>query len=60
MRRRASWRSERYSLAGPYDYLIEKVLNSGNKIGGNIQNRIVNKKGCSNYSDNTKRRVEDG
>ena len=47
-------------LAGPHGYPTEKVLNTGNKIGGKVYNRTANKKGCSNYSDATKRRLEDG
>ena len=32
----------------------EKVLNTGNKIGGKVYNSTANKKGWSNYSDATK------
>ena len=38
----------------------EKVLNTGNRIGGEVYNSTANKKGCSNYSDATKRKLEDG
>ena len=47
-------------LAGPHGYPTEKVLNTGNKTGGKVYNRIANKKGCLNYSDATKMRLEDG
>ena len=47
-------------LAGPHGYPTEKVLNTGNKIGGEGCNSTANKKGCSNYSDATKRKLEDG
>ena len=46
-------------LAGPHGYPTEKVLNIGNKIGGEVYNSTANKKGCSNYSDATKRKLED-
>ena len=35
-------------LAGPHGYPTEKVLNTGNKIGGEVYNSTANKKGCSN------------
>ena len=38
----------------------EKVLNTGNRIGGEVYDSTANKKGCSNYSDATKRKLEDG
>ena len=47
-------------LAGPHGYPTEKALNTGNKIGGKVYNSTANKKGCSNYSDATKRKLEDG
>ena len=47
-------------LARPHGYPTEKVLNTDNKIGGKAYNSTANKKGCSNYSDATKRRLEDG
>ena len=60
--RGTSQRSERLDmiLAGPHGYPTEKVLNTGNKIGGKVYNSTANNKGCSNYSDATKRRLEDG
>ena len=38
----------------------EKVQITGNKVGGKVYNSTANKKGWSNYSDATKRRLEDG
>ena len=31
---------------GPHGYPTEKVLNTGNKIGGKVYNSTANKKGC--------------
>ena len=44
-------------LAGPHGYLTEKALTTGNKMGGKVCNSTANKKGCSNYSDATKKRL---
>ena len=47
-------------LAGPHGYPTEKVLTTGNKIGGKVFNSTANKKRCLNHSDASKRRLEDG
>ena len=47
-KRRRTKRSERLDmiLAGPHGYPTEKVLNTGNKIGGKAYNSTANKKGA--------------
>ena len=48
------------AMAGPHGYPTEKVLNTGNKIGGEVYNSTAKKKGRSNHNDATKRKLEDG